>query len=272
VNHPRTRTLADVLYGIAQLALDQVDGVRTVTPPTRVGEFLTGRRAKGIVIDREGDDLTIDLNVSVTYGLQVPEVAKAAQRAVREAVASMTGLSVRSVDVHVEAIDLPAEGAGRAWLGGGRARSRSRRCSRPSAAARRCSRPGTSCGSTWRRPRGRRGRPGDEAVGAAAPVATRGRRPRLRRAARRRVGGGKERSTPTSGADPGLDVRPDGADRPQRAAPGARPRCAGETPPAVAVEMAVRLAKRFGGEDSGRFVNGVLAKVLRRSPWPRGVT
>jgi N utilization substance protein B len=38
-----------------------------------------------------------------------------------------------------------------------------------------------------------------------------------------------------------------------------------ETPPAVAVEMAVRLAKRYGGEDSGRFVNGVLAKALRRS-------
>jgi transcription antitermination protein NusB len=38
-----------------------------------------------------------------------------------------------------------------------------------------------------------------------------------------------------------------------------------ETPPVVAVEMAVRLAKRFGGEDSGRFVNGVLAKVLRRT-------
>lgn len=38
-----------------------------------------------------------------------------------------------------------------------------------------------------------------------------------------------------------------------------------ETPSIVAVEMAVRLAKRFGGEDSGRFVNGVLAKVLRRA-------
>ena len=34
---------------------------------------------------------------------------------------------------------------------------------------------------------------------------------------------------------------------------------------ASAVAMQVRgLAKRFGGEDSGRFVNGVLAKVLRR--------
>lgn len=42
----------------------------------------------------------------------------------------------------------------------------------------------------------------------------------------------------------------------------------------VTVEMAVRLAKKFGGEDSGRFVNGVLAKVLRReaaaSPQPAG--
>lgn len=102
---------SDVLYGIAQLALDQVEGIKTVTPPTRVGEFLTGRRAKGIAIDRAGDDLTIRLNVSVTYGLQVPTVAKAAQRAVREAVASMTGLSVRSVEVNVEAIDLPGSGA-----------------------------------------------------------------------------------------------------------------------------------------------------------------
>lgn len=35
-------------------------------------------------------------------------------------------------------------------------------------------------------------------------------------------------------------------------------------PPEVAIEMAVRLAKKFGGEESGRFVNGVLAKVFRR--------
>ncbi len=38
-----------------------------------------------------------------------------------------------------------------------------------------------------------------------------------------------------------------------------------EVPGEVTVEMAVRLAKKFGGEDSGRFVNGVLAKLLRSS-------
>jgi N utilization substance protein B len=36
-----------------------------------------------------------------------------------------------------------------------------------------------------------------------------------------------------------------------------------EVPPEVSIEMAVRLAKRFGGEESGRFVNGVLAKLYR---------
>jgi len=36
-----------------------------------------------------------------------------------------------------------------------------------------------------------------------------------------------------------------------------------DIPPRVTLEMAVRLAKRFGGEDSGRFVNGVLASLYR---------
>jgi N utilization substance protein B len=37
-----------------------------------------------------------------------------------------------------------------------------------------------------------------------------------------------------------------------------------DVPPRATLEMAVRLAKRFGGEDSGRFVNGVLGSLYRR--------
>lgn len=36
-----------------------------------------------------------------------------------------------------------------------------------------------------------------------------------------------------------------------------------EVPPKVAVNEAIELAKRFGGEESGKFVNGVLGKMLR---------
>ena len=36
-----------------------------------------------------------------------------------------------------------------------------------------------------------------------------------------------------------------------------------EIPGKVTIEMAVRTAKKFGGEESGRFVNGVLARIYR---------
>lgn len=97
----------DVLFGIAQLALDEVEGLATVAPPARVGEILTGRRAKGIQVEREDDRVRILLSVRVLYGLAIPEVASMAQRAVREAVSSMTGLTVDTVEVSVEAVDVP---------------------------------------------------------------------------------------------------------------------------------------------------------------------
>lgn len=37
-----------------------------------------------------------------------------------------------------------------------------------------------------------------------------------------------------------------------------------ETPPQVVINEAVELAKRYGTEDSGRFVNGVLGALARR--------
>ncbi len=36
------------------------------------------------------------------------------------------------------------------------------------------------------------------------------------------------------------------------------------TPHAPLIEVAVKISKRYGGEDSGRFVNGVLARLFRR--------
>ena len=99
----------DVLYGIAQLALEGVEGLSPASPPARVGEILSGRRAKGIRVERQGETVRVFLNVSVTYGMPIPKVAAEAQESVREAVGSMTGLDVETVEVCVDAIDLPAE-------------------------------------------------------------------------------------------------------------------------------------------------------------------
>lgn len=96
----------DVLVGIAQLALESIEGVRPVQPAQRVGELLSGRRSRGIAIDRDADGVWIDLTLAVAYGIEIPKVAATVQRAVRESVASMTGIKVKSVSVYVESVDL----------------------------------------------------------------------------------------------------------------------------------------------------------------------
>ncbi len=44
----------------------------------------------------------------------------------------------------------------------------------------------------------------------------------------------------------------------------------GDTPPKVAVNEAIEIGKEFGGQESPRFINGILDEVLRRTA--RGAT
>src|SRR5690606_29703839 len=96
----------DVLVGIAQLALESIEGVRPVQPAPRVGEIFSGKRPRGIAIERDAGGVWVDLTVAVDYGVEIPKVSAAVQKAARESVASMTGLTVKSVNVYVEAVDL----------------------------------------------------------------------------------------------------------------------------------------------------------------------
>jgi uncharacterized alkaline shock family protein YloU len=101
----------DVLVGITGIAIESVKGAAPVTPPVKVGEVFTGRRAKGITVQRDGNTVTVDLTVNVDYGRAIPEVARELQQAVSDNIEVMTGLSVRAVNVTVQAVCLPPESA-----------------------------------------------------------------------------------------------------------------------------------------------------------------
>ena len=47
--------------------------------------------------------------------------------------------------------------------------------------------------------------------------------------------------------------------------------CRGQVPPKVAIDESIELAKRFGDDESGRFVNGILDRIYRESS-PAGTT
>jgi uncharacterized alkaline shock family protein YloU len=65
-------------------------------------KWLPERARKGIAIGRDGGDVTIDLHVVVEYGLNLAEVASTIRNRVSYEVGRLTGLPIRSVEVHID--------------------------------------------------------------------------------------------------------------------------------------------------------------------------
>ncbi|PZA07894.1 MULTISPECIES: Asp23/Gls24 family envelope stress response protein [unclassified Meiothermus] len=96
----------NALVGLVTLALEGQEGIRLAQPGTRsVGDLIPGRRAKAVRVEREGENLTVDVVVCVDYGKPIPDLAKEAQRCIAETLTVSTGLKVRAVNVTVVAVE-----------------------------------------------------------------------------------------------------------------------------------------------------------------------
>ena len=98
----------DVIGIIAGLAASEVEGIAGMTLGfvDGINQILGGNKkySKGVKIELNGKKVTIDLFVNVTYGVRIPDIAWAAQNAVKTAVESMTGLEVAAVNINVQGI------------------------------------------------------------------------------------------------------------------------------------------------------------------------
>ena len=98
----------DVIGIIAGLAASEVEGIAGMTLGfvDGINQILGGNKkySKGVKITLDGKKVTIDLFVNVTYGVRIPDIAWAAQNAVKSAVENMTGLEVVAVNINVQGI------------------------------------------------------------------------------------------------------------------------------------------------------------------------
>lgn len=88
---------ASEVEGIAGMTLGFVDGINQILGSNK-------KYSKGVKISLDGKRVVIDLYVNVKYGVRIPDVAWAAQNAVKTAVENMTGLEVLSVNINVQGI------------------------------------------------------------------------------------------------------------------------------------------------------------------------
>ena len=57
----------------------------------------------------DGEDVSVDVSVTVDYGMPIQKVGRSAQENVRKSIESMTGLHVEKVDLHVVGVSFEKE-------------------------------------------------------------------------------------------------------------------------------------------------------------------
>lgn len=104
----------DVIATIASLAASEVEGV--VGLAGGVMEELTGKLGKksytkGIKVDTSEEGTTAEITLIVKYGYRIQDVSRQVQESVKNAIETMTGLSVIAVNIFVQSIafDKPAK-------------------------------------------------------------------------------------------------------------------------------------------------------------------
>ena len=94
-----------VLEVITGIAVAKVDGVHSLRNKAMTDTFSKTVLGKGVYLQTEEDGtVNADIYVYLQYGVNVPAVSMAIQKAVKAAVYEMAEVTISSVNIHVEGI------------------------------------------------------------------------------------------------------------------------------------------------------------------------
>lgn len=102
----------EVVSIITGLAATEIDGVAGMSGGLAGGiAEMLGRKnlSKGVKVEVDENTASVDVYVIIEYGKTIPDVAWQIQDNVKQAVEGMTGLDVKSVNVHVQGVNFPEE-------------------------------------------------------------------------------------------------------------------------------------------------------------------
>ena len=85
----------EVISTIVSVATTEVDGISAIAGNN--GLLGKGKLPRGVRVDMNGEDVSVDVSVTVDYGMPIQKVGRSAQENVRKSIESMTGLHVEKV-------------------------------------------------------------------------------------------------------------------------------------------------------------------------------
>lgn len=99
----------DVVASIAGISAAEVEGISSMAGSItneKIKKNGIKNSSKGVKIVLDGKDVTADIYVTVKYRYSIPDITAEVQDKVVNAIENMTGLHVKSVNVHVVGIDI----------------------------------------------------------------------------------------------------------------------------------------------------------------------
>ena len=101
----------EVIATIVSVATTEVEGISGIAGSSSPlsGRLNKGRIPRGVRVDMNGEDVSVDVSVTVDYGMPIQKVGRSAQENVRKSIESMTGLHVDKVDLHVVGVSFEKE-------------------------------------------------------------------------------------------------------------------------------------------------------------------
>ena len=102
----------EVVASIAGLAALEVGGIQSTigSMATELAGTFGGRNfGKGVKAYIEDEEVTVDMNVNMKYGYNILKTCSQVQEKVKQAVESMTGLSVKHVNIYISGVAVDKE-------------------------------------------------------------------------------------------------------------------------------------------------------------------
>jgi uncharacterized alkaline shock family protein YloU len=115
--HGKTVIADGVVAKIAGAAAREIEGVHDLVP-VGAGATIAGfagritrtdQRASGVNVEVGQREAAVDLNMTVDYGVSIPQIAEAVRQNIMERVRGMTGLIVKEVNINAADLYFPQQ-------------------------------------------------------------------------------------------------------------------------------------------------------------------